>query len=267
MSSRFVSRFCVGDPDGRHSSVWRVWKHTSTSKSDIFISPRNVAGLIKASLHESGVWRFAFSSEYAQREFGDDHHIYDSRLIAQWERPNEIAQGVSLAFRIVIPESDLEIYPLSRDEASSIDWIDPPSEDGLVEIVLIITKSNVHTTDWPGKNGMGTLLLSSSTLPNGETLWLVYLYGQVQDEWILDRARFKSQLHQIKPRFTHALGLLKSGNPRIMAMGFYPDGSRYFMDLAAKEFVGIGFIVRAIYWSSVDWVMKKIKKLRMLLGA
>lgn len=252
MSQRFVSRFCVGDPDGPRSSVWRVWKHTSASKSDIFISPRNTAGLIKASLHESGIWRFAFTAEYAEREFGKEHEVHDTRLIDRWERPNDIAPGVTLAFRIVIPGSDLHVSPMPSSDRKQLSWIDPPIENQLVEIDLIITEPNVRTTDWPAKNGMGTSLLSSSILPSGETLWLVYLYADIEEGWILDRERFRAQLRRVKPRFVHASSLLKAGNPRFMVMGFYQDGSRYFMDLAAKQLIGVDFYLRAIFWSSIQ---------------
>jgi hypothetical protein len=209
-------------------------------------------GLIRASLHESGTWRFAFTPEFAVREFGDDHHIHDARLIDRWQRPPEITKGVTLAFRIIIPESELNPFPLADGEDEQVEWIAPPIDKHIVEVDVIITKPFINTTDWPGKDSMGTHFLASSLLPNGETLWLVYLYAEVQEAWLLDREKFKSQLRRIKPRFSHARNLLKAKNPRIMVMGFYSDGSRYFMDLSAKEFINISFYLRSIYLSIVD---------------
>jgi hypothetical protein len=56
----FGFRFGVHDTDGRQSSVFRVWRGKKTS--DIYVAGRSVAGDLKASLHQSGVWQVALTS-------------------------------------------------------------------------------------------------------------------------------------------------------------------------------------------------------------
>ena len=101
VAKRQFVRFAVGEPDGPRSAVWRLWIHNHPDKSDIFVSPRNVAGVIKASLHQSGRWRFAFTSEYAKREFDHLEDPLGNRLVHQWTRPDVISPGVTLAFRVI----------------------------------------------------------------------------------------------------------------------------------------------------------------------
>jgi len=48
---------CVGEP-GHGSGLWRIWgANAGSGKSDVFVAARNVAGVQKISLHESGDWR------------------------------------------------------------------------------------------------------------------------------------------------------------------------------------------------------------------
>jgi len=55
-----VFRFAVRN-DSCMSSQWRIWIN---QKDDLYIAPRNIGHLLKASLHASNQYHFAFSKEY-----------------------------------------------------------------------------------------------------------------------------------------------------------------------------------------------------------
>src|SRR5215211_480335 len=76
-----VVRFGVGDADGPRSAMWRLWTQKGTC--DVYIAARTLGGVQKVSLHESGVWRFAFTSVYweGRASTGDE-----DRLIERWNR-------------------------------------------------------------------------------------------------------------------------------------------------------------------------------------
>jgi hypothetical protein len=57
-----VVRFGVRFKGGPRSAVWRLW--TGKGTSDVYIAARTLGGVLKASLHESGVWRFAFTDAF-----------------------------------------------------------------------------------------------------------------------------------------------------------------------------------------------------------
>jgi hypothetical protein len=61
-TGEFVARFGVGSADGPRSAVWRLW--TGKGTSDVYVAARTLGGNLKVSLHESGVWRYAFTKEY-----------------------------------------------------------------------------------------------------------------------------------------------------------------------------------------------------------
>jgi hypothetical protein len=49
IKSRFLFAAC--DASGKHSSVWAAWDEGS----DYYIGSRNISGIFKLSLHESGI--------------------------------------------------------------------------------------------------------------------------------------------------------------------------------------------------------------------
>lgn len=244
----FHYRFAVGNPNGPRSGIWRVWTSKSP-KSDVYIAARNLGGILKVSLHESGEWRAAFTFEFASEKFDESIPVSQSRLIEEWVRPSDISPGVTLAFRIVIPNHDLMSIPVDASSVTKINWITPPIEDDLTEVAIFLTHPNVVTTDWPGKNKMGTKLLASYDLANGEKLWLVYLYGTTSSEWHDDRKRFQVQLARTKPKISNLIGNIRSKGHRIMVGGYYPDGSRYYLDLSARKVLTIPIILRLYFWS------------------
>ncbi|CAN5608501.1 hypothetical protein BH20ACT21_BH20ACT21_12330 [soil metagenome] len=59
-------RLIVGsESGGARSQLWRVW--TGRSTSDVYVGARPVAGEVRATLHESGKWRFAFTATHQRR--------------------------------------------------------------------------------------------------------------------------------------------------------------------------------------------------------
>ena len=61
--AKHAVRFGVRDDIGRTSGVWRLWSH----RGDVYLAARTLGGVIKVSLHATGNWKTAFSSEYMRR--------------------------------------------------------------------------------------------------------------------------------------------------------------------------------------------------------
>jgi hypothetical protein len=52
-------RFAAGSPERPNSGVWRLWSHGS----DTYLAARIAAHLFKLSMHKSGQWISAFTSQ------------------------------------------------------------------------------------------------------------------------------------------------------------------------------------------------------------
>jgi hypothetical protein len=104
--------------------------------------------------------------------------------MSRWYRPPEFAPGVTRAFEIIIPASEVTKPPYLewdknfRPECADkeIVWVPPPPEGYATHFTVVFTRAEA-TADtlpaWPGRTGTGTRLIAFATLPNSQAVWLV----------------------------------------------------------------------------------------------
>lgn len=160
-------RVIVGDEaGGPRSQLWRVW--TGARSSDVYVGARPIAGHIRVSLHESGKWRLAFTATHQQHPealIGPE----EDRAQRKWDRPAEMARGLTRAFAIEIPSAELRA-PRDKDPLRKPAlWLPPPPPGAHWEIDLFLTRG-LAQDQWPGQRAMKADLLHRQALPNGEEL-------------------------------------------------------------------------------------------------
>lgn len=102
-------RFYVGPWDDRYSSVWRVW--SNPGKHDLFLGVRSIAGVLKVSLHQSGIFKAAFTKEHHRQliEEGERPEGEDKAFM-RWERgplvSNQIVQVLDVHFPLPLLSID-----------------------------------------------------------------------------------------------------------------------------------------------------------------
>jgi len=77
-------RFAVGEPGTALSGVWTAW--SNKNKSDIYVSTRSIAGLLKISLHESGDWRLQWTNQDVAAVHAPEGDFRDWEAIRTWAR-------------------------------------------------------------------------------------------------------------------------------------------------------------------------------------
>jgi hypothetical protein len=211
-------RFGVGDGVSRRAGTWRCW--ANHGGNDIYLLCRELRSALKTSLHASGHWRTAFEQKFLDANAIQEE--WPSRVVMDWERPNGLAPGVTLAYRIVAPFAAVNTA-IEPEDASGLVWIQPPPEGKAVETVVVITGPGVSTTNWPGKHSMNTSLVGRFELGNGDTVWLVtHLIMMPPGTVSLNRVRF---FHGRGEADVKAPGL------RAIVFGSEPDGSRVMYEL------------------------------------
>lgn len=106
-------RIAVGSKEKR-GSVWRVW--AQSGGNDIYLAARHWADAIKVSLHQSGVWRLAWTDTYHSK-ISDQDAAANDRLIHRWNRPTEKDSQFTPAVGIFVPHSEVRlVHPLDRKE-------------------------------------------------------------------------------------------------------------------------------------------------------
>jgi hypothetical protein len=136
-------------------------------KSDIYVFGRRFGRSLKVSLHEEPTaWRYALTNEHAD---GRD------RRVRQWERPAEFAPGLTQAFAIVVPASEVRPPGLSVTPAETMGvvWIPLPTTGNAVQITVLYAATGTSVSGWPGRRSMGTSFVGMLPLRNGETVWVV----------------------------------------------------------------------------------------------
>ena len=219
-------RFSVRSPDSFRSSTWRCWTQTGGGKHDFYIMCRALRGALKTSMHQSGQWHVAFTKEFIDKTSGETGWTQDDRKIDVWQRPAEIAPGITLAYRLVIPGSALTIRS-KPDNDKDIVWI-PSSPKGMAtEISFLLTLPNVVCSDWPGKRSMNTGFVGSLLMENDATLWIVHRITSVP------------QLSALKGQTTwfnsYDIGNLPAEDLRAVVVATADDGSKFLFESAIER--------------------------------
>ena len=129
-----VFRFCVGDPAGARSAIYRLWAPPeSAGKADVYFGLSSMAGKAKLSLHENR-GHMGVRPETAQAA------SLPSRFIHIWQRdPGMIAEG-ELALELIVPTSELQVTAMSNEDPSDprIKWLPAAPRDMAQTIGVVL---------------------------------------------------------------------------------------------------------------------------------
>lgn len=210
-------RFAVGER-GRRSSVWRVWANTTTH--DVYIASRTIAGIQKFSLHASGDWRYAFTSQFMATEAGA---AWPDRVLDRWQRPEPNEHGHILGPVIIVRAEDVT----EMDDAAlkgEIDWVPAPPAGEAVWIQTVFLQPDRWVSLPRGALPVGLLRLA-----NDEGLFVAAEKAAVSDQ---QRATLAHKRSEAEARVPEAAR--RAGEPglRFAVFGFDKDGRRFVWDTA-----------------------------------
>lgn len=162
MAKTHTLRIGIGTPEAPFVSSWRIW----TQKSETYLACRQMAGVQKVSLHSSGIWTAAFTTQS-----GVEIPKVGNRRSHRWERPAEFAsgwvQGPVIDVSRVDTRHDLPGPPHS--DGKPITWLPAPQIRHKLQIAVLFSTEPGAKPDpkWYAAT-IGSLPLS-----NGETVWVM----------------------------------------------------------------------------------------------
>jgi len=219
-------RFSVRDENGNCAVTWKLLTQTGNDKHDVYLTCRSLGGKFKASLHQSGSWHVGFVRDFLNENLDRCHPKREDPYIDRWPRPTELAPGVTLAYRIVIPTSGVNI-PITNSLPKSITWIPAAPKGKAVEIDVVFTRPGTVVSNWPGRNSMQTELVGKLVLENREIVWVVHR--------VVDVPAFNLPSGGNPTWFKSGRDVnLADGNIRAILFGNADDGSRFVVDCAVK---------------------------------
>jgi hypothetical protein len=171
----FECWFGVGQPDGYHSMVWKVW--AARNAPDVFITARWLGGTVKATLHEprpglKAERHVGLTDEYLDVLKSRQLWRGGSRHFIQWESGTE-RNGHTLEFVLRFPTAELRSFPLNRsDLARKVVWLAPAPEGQVLEVFLLYVPSGAQVrTELPIDGG--PQLIRAGRLVDGRQVVLV----------------------------------------------------------------------------------------------
>jgi hypothetical protein len=185
-----------------------------------------MTGNIKVSLHASGDWRHAFSSEHYKKPapFAPSKR---RRVIKRWSRPREFALGYTRAFQILIPDQHIVTPQDDGIHGLGVHWIERPGSDR--ELCLSFILGPLTAAGWPGRDTMGTQLITQRDLGSGERLWILahsYELAGARAAALDDVSRNLRLHFADEPR-----ALFSNPTLRVLALG-EEDGTGLYQDLS-----------------------------------
>lgn len=162
-------RWASGHPDGPRSATWQVVG--ARNSEYVYLGSRSMMGAMKLSLHQSSVWRLAFTKPIAEKylEPGADS------LIARYCPTAPLAPGWHYAARIKTPSTTFgralrESRP--RDRTPIVFVASPPHELVHVESHVLLGESDAPTALMQRSRTVGRMTLSSGKrVLVAATLW------------------------------------------------------------------------------------------------
>ncbi len=128
-------RFAVGEPEGAHSSVWRMWMNNR--RDDVYISVQGLGAEMKVSLHPR-FWYYGFTHKHVEGDHSLLPHGSDRKLRV-WERPDEFGVGWTRAFDVIVSASEVVDAgtPYTGSEAV---WLPAPEPGEVVYFTVLLSK-------------------------------------------------------------------------------------------------------------------------------
>lgn len=160
-------RFGVVGQPGYRAESWKCWTNSGQDKRDFYLSNRAVKA-VKLSFHETGDWRFAYTS----RELFDEEALPPRRLLNEYKQPLPHAELLTLACRIHVPFHAANIPDRQLDP--SVHWIPCAPLGYSVEFAIFLSEWPFDPEDWPGRQAMKTQVVGSIPLERSGRLWVVY---------------------------------------------------------------------------------------------
>ena len=150
-------RWASGHPDGPRSATWQVVG--SANSDDVYLGMRAMMGTAKLSLHESEVWRLAFTKPVADRHLkaGSDS------LIARYSPTTPLAPGWYYGARIRTPSTTFGPAfdePRTSDRGSIL-FVRSPHESLHVEYHVLLGDSDAPMATMQKARAVGRMTLTS----------------------------------------------------------------------------------------------------------
>jgi hypothetical protein len=223
--NRNVLLFGLGNASEYHSAVWRLW----VQGDDVYLAARVQARFLKISLHTSGIWRAAWTTEsgLTEKTSGD-------RVLKRWSRPAEFLPGWTRGISVAIPNTNVKrpfkrIHPPSK---KSVHWFPRPSRGGQAHFLTIFAPASAAEKDWTEIGIEGDKVVGILEQKSGGKIFLIYREltmsndqrREVERDAATLRINYKASSGSVEPSAEASLTQALTGSDGLPYVLEYPLG-------------------------------------------
>ena len=150
-------------------------------QSDVYVSGRTLGWAAKVSIHEPGPARFALTKNWVRDTNYQAPAGHDSRLAVEWNRPRPSSPlRIARPLCIIVPFD--EVVPRGIEEVGTVNWVSPPNTGEAIHFDIVYVPAGTPLVEHPGATSMGTRLVGSVNLANGQTVFVTSLSHQLSPQ-------------------------------------------------------------------------------------
>jgi hypothetical protein len=227
--------FPLGKPGGNISIAWgeptrraAIWKVVASPNGDVYVMERKTGSYLKASLHQSKVWRYAWvepavASSPMVQSFVE---MTGDRIIDRWDRPQALPGGtLTIGYTIFTTGEDIRAAKDDPAVTSKVGWLPPPAVGEMAYFTVALMR--------PGRQHIELrhqVPVAAIAMKSGEAVLITATRRPIRPEE-------KEQLRVARQRLALArpeimANMPDSAEPRALMHGQNDSGGRYVFDLA-----------------------------------
>ena len=144
--------FPLGKPGGDISIAWgeptrraAIWKVVASPNGNVYVMERKTGSYLKASLHQSKVWRYAWVERAAESSPMVQSFVEATgdRVIDRWDRPQALPGGtLTIGYTIFTTGEDVRVAKDDPKVTSKVGWLPPPAVGQMAYFTLAMVRPN-----------------------------------------------------------------------------------------------------------------------------
>jgi hypothetical protein len=227
--------FPLGKPGGDISIAWgeptrraAIWKVVASPNGNVYVMERKTGSYLKASLHQSKIWRYAWVERAAESSPMVQSFVEATgdRVIDRWDRPQALPGGtLTIGYTIFTTGEDVRVAKDDPKVTSKVGWLPPPAVGQMAYFTLAMVRPNrqqIHLRH--------ALPVAAFAMNTGEALLVTATRRAIKPEE-------KEQLRVVRGRLALARPTLvatmpDTAEPRALLHGSNDSGGRHVFDFA-----------------------------------
>jgi hypothetical protein len=225
----------LGKPGGDISIAWgeptrraAIWKIVASPNGNVYAMERKTGSYLKASLHQSKVWRYAWVDRAAEsspmvRSFVQ---ATGDRVIDRWSRPQALPGGtLTIGYTIFTTGEDVRTAKDDPKVTSKVGWLPPPTVGEMAYFMLAMIRPNgqqIHMRH--------ALPVAAFAMNTGEALLVTATRRPIRPEEKEQLRVVRQRLALARPELVAAMP--DTAEPRALLHGADESGGRHVFDFA-----------------------------------